>query len=517
MANFQLFRSLRGALLPEANTVNCEGARDYEYPSKNKLAQYAVTGCLNQTFYASAETQLETVLALCQDVDPAFIAKTALYCREKGHMKDMPALLTAVLSLRGREYFSAVFARVIDNGKMLSTFVQIMRSGAVGRKSLGTRPKQLIQQWLNTASETQLIDAAVGNAPSLADVVKMVHPHPADVMREAFFAWLIGKPYTPEALPNAVRTFEQYKMDTSVGLPPVPFQMLTALNLTRKEWAQIALQSGWHMVRMNLNTFTRHGVFDINGMDQQIAAKLKDAKAIRAARVFPYQLLVAYKMAGKGVPRVVCDALQDALELAIENVPAIPGQLVVCPDVSGSMASPITGHRHGSTTSVRCVDVAGLIAAAFLRKNEKTLVIPFETGVCNVSLNPRDTVMTNAQKLAAIGGGGTNCSAPLALLNKQKVKADMVIFVSDNQSWVDARNQGATEMMRQWEVFKQKNRQAKLVCLDIQPSGTTQAAERTDILNMGGFSDEVFTIIDRFARSELAPEHWVSVIDAVEM
>jgi 60 kDa SS-A/Ro ribonucleoprotein len=148
--------------------------------------------------------------------------------------------------------------------------------------------------------------------------------------------------------------------------------------------------------------------------------------------------------------------------------------------------------------------------------NEKTLVVPFETGVCNVSLNPRDTVMTNAQKLAAIGGGGTNCSAPLALLNKQNVQADMVIFVSDNQSWVDARNQGATEMMRQWEVFKQRNHQAKLVCLDIQPYGTTQASEREDVLNVGGFSDEVFTIIDRFARGELAPEHWVSVIEAVE-
>lgn len=153
MANFQLFQSFRGKNLPTANTVNSEGARAYAYPSKHQLAQYAATGCLNRTFYASAETQLETVLALCQEVEPAFIAKTALYCRKQGHMKDMPALLTAVLSVRGREYFPAVFTRVIDNGKMLRTFVQIMRSGVVGRKSLGTRPKQLVQQWLNTTSE----------------------------------------------------------------------------------------------------------------------------------------------------------------------------------------------------------------------------------------------------------------------------------------------------------------------------------------------------------------------------
>lgn len=345
----------------------------------------------------------------------------------------------------------------------------------------------------------------------------MVHPHPADAMRQAFFAWLIDKPYTPEALPNPVRAFEQYKVDTSTGVPPVPFQMLTALPLKSQDWAQIALQSGWHMVRMNLNTFTRHGVFDITGMDRQIATKLKDPAAIRAARVFPYQLLVAYKTAGNGVPPVVRNALREALELALENVPTIPCQIVVCPDVSGSMSSPVTGYRQDSTTSVRCVDVAALIAAAFLRKNPKTMILPFEHRVRELPLNSRDTVMTNAEKLAAIGGGGTNCSAPLVMLNDRKVKADLVIFVSDNESWVDARKQGASEMMRQWGTFKRNNPRAKLVCLDIQPNGTTQAAEREDILNVGGFSDEVFTIMGRFTRGDLAPEHWVSVIEGVEL
>jgi hypothetical protein len=32
------------------------------------------------------------------------------------------------------------------------------------------------------------------------------------------------------------------------------------------------------------------------------------------------------------------------MELAIANVPAIEGQIVVCSDVSGSMKSPVTGH-----------------------------------------------------------------------------------------------------------------------------------------------------------------------------
>jgi 60 kDa SS-A/Ro ribonucleoprotein len=124
--------------------------------------------------------------------------------------------------------------------------------------------------------------------------------------------------------------------------------------------------------------------------------------------------------------------------------------------------------------------------------------------------------MTNAQKLAAIGGGGTACSAPLELLNKRKAKGDMVIMVSDNQSWVDARTTG-TAMMQEWNRFKATNPSARLVCLDIQPTATTQAKERPDILNVGGFSDAVFDVISEFAAGRLNTDHWIGVIEGVTL
>jgi 60 kDa SS-A/Ro ribonucleoprotein len=121
--------------------------------------------------------------------------------------------------------------------------------------------------------------------------------------------------------------------------------------------------------------------------------------------------------------------------------------------------------------------------------------------------------MTNAEKLAAIGGGGTNCSAPLALLNKRQAKGDLVIFISDNESWVDAKKGRGTATMREWTVFKRFNPQARLVCIDIQPYATTQAAEQADVLNIGGFSDHVFEIIAQFAAGKLDPGHWTGVIE----
>ncbi len=102
---------------------------------------------------------------------------------------------------------------------MLRNFAQIIRSGAVGRKSFGNRPKKLMQTWLLTATEKQLLNAAVGNSPSLADVVKMVHPKPREAWRAAWFAWLIGKPYDREALPPITRAFEDYKQSRQAYCP----------------------------------------------------------------------------------------------------------------------------------------------------------------------------------------------------------------------------------------------------------------------------------------------------------
>jgi 60 kDa SS-A/Ro ribonucleoprotein len=292
--------------------------------------------------------------------------------------------------------------------------------------------------------------------------------------------------------------------------------LLSALPLSQKDWVEIAKNAAWQTTRMNLNTFARHGVFETDGLASLMAARLRDAREIQRARVFPYQLLTAYQNCDEAVPQEVRDALQDAMELAIANVPSIEGRVVVCPDVSGSMKSPVTGHRAGSTTSVRCVDVAALVAASVLRKNQSATVLPFEQTVVPVDLNSRDSVMTNAGRLASIGGGGTNCSAPVRLLNQQKAKADLVLFVSDNESWVDQGRGRGTTLLAEWSEFRQRNPKARLVCLDIQPNQTTQATERPDILNIGGFSDQVFDVISAFASGQLEADHWIARIEAVD-
>jgi 60 kDa SS-A/Ro ribonucleoprotein len=516
MANKTLFASLREALIPQTDAVNSENAPAYALAPKQALAQYAATGCFGRTFYATADEQLTRVLEFCDAVDPKFVAQIAIYSRTQSFMKDMPALLCAWLSARDARLHEAVFTRVIDNTRMLRTYVQILRSGVVGRKSLGSAPKRLVREWLASRDEDALFSSSAGQSPSLSDIVKMVHPKPIGPKREAFYGYMIGRSYDANALPKLVMQFEQFKAGEALNVPDLPFMLLSALPLSQKDWVEIAKNAAWQTTRMNLNTFARHGVFETDGLASLMAARLRDAREIQRARVFPYQLLTAYQNCDEAVPQEVRDALQDAMELAIANVPSIEGRVVVCPDVSGSMKSPVTGHRAGSTTSVRCVDVAALVAASVLRKNQTATVLPFEQTVVPVDLNSRDSVMTNAGRLASIGGGGTNCSAPVRLLNQQKAKADLVLFVSDNESWVDQGRGRGTALLAEWSEFRQRNPKARLVCLDIQPNQTTQAAERPDILNIGGFSDQVFDVISAFASGQLEADHWIARIEAVD-
>jgi len=498
---------------------NQAGGRAFQLDHRQALAQLAATGTLNHTFYQNAQAQLEQILALTQNIDATFIAKTAVYTRKNNHMKDMPVLLLAILSQLEQNLFKAVFPLVIDNGKQLRNFVQIMRSGAIQRKSLGSLPKKMINQWLINASDNQLLSANIGNQPSLADVLKMTHPKPKDTNQDAFFAYILGKKYELEQLPTKVQALEKFRQGLTQDVPDLPMQLLTNLSLSAQQWAEIAKNGGWQMLRMNLNTFTRHGVFEIEGMDNVIANKLQDQDMIRKSRVLPYQLMATWAALDDAVPQVVRQALEHVMQAALENVPRLTGRVVVAVDVSGSMASPVTGYRKGATSKLRCVDVASLFACALKQVNPDIEIMPFDTQLHSLNIvehesdasllgrlkqvfsgNKTRSIFEVAKQFAALGGGGTNCSIPLKRLNRDQTAVDLMIYFSDK-----------------WDILKQRCPHAKLVCVDLQPYTHTQAPERADTINIGGFSDEVFRLIDLFAQGKMHADHWVSEIEKIEL
>ncbi len=511
MLNKQLF-----AAKAQDATVNAAGGKAHAFDAKHALAQLAVTGTLNDTYYAEAHAQLDALLAHCFNVAPEFIAKTAIYAREHGRMKDAPVLLLAWLAAFDGALCEQIFTRVIDNGSQLRSFVQALRSGAVARKSLGSRPKRLVQQWLERASDEALIHAMVGNAPSLADVIKMVHPRAASSERAALYGYIIGKDVDVALLPRALRDFEAFKCDPSKAVPKVPFQMLTAQPLTKAHWCAIAATASWTMTRMNLNTFARHGVFDERKLVELIAARLADPKLIERAHAFPYQLLTTWQ-ATSALPDPIRAALREATEIAVRNVPKLKGSVAIAVDVSGSMESAVTGYRKGATTKTRCVDVAGLMAAAVLAKHPGAIVLPFNDRVRPWGRPKSNTVIETAEALAKLLGGGTAVSAPIVELNRIGMAPDTVVIVSDNQSWIDHRAGRETETEVAWRKLRSRNPDARLICIDLQPYTNTQSPDDAHVLNVGGFGDQVWNVIAGFSHGLSPHAHFVDAVERVDL
>lgn len=539
MANKGLFASLK-SLLPRADARNEEGARAYGLPPKHALAQLAATGCFNGTFYARSEAQLATLLALVNQVDDnVYLAKLAIYSRERAFMKDMPAALLLALSKRDRELFHRVFDRVVDNGRVLRTLLQMIRSGQFGRKSLSYSLQRAFQHWLNEASVGRLLAASIGRDPSLRDVLRLARPTPKDNARRALFGWLTDKPVAKWApasaddLPVEVHALDAYRKAVSADeqvsiLSAARFRWDLLADAARgpSVWKAIARQMGSQALRMNLNTLLRHEVLNDAALAAFVAAKIADAEEIRGSRQFPYQYLAAYLNAGENVPQTIKAALGQAAEIACGNVPALPGPVLIGLDVSGSMQSPVTGQRgRGATSKVRCVDVAALFAAAILRRNPDSILIPFDDKTYRVHVDPQDAILSLAARLAQYGGGGTNCALPLAEAidtYRQRPFAGCIL-VSDQESWIGTGRHGSTATVAAWREFVrhqvrlQRHATAgpKLVCIDLQPYTTTQAPDRSDILNVGGFSDAVFATVASFLGDN--DSRFVAEVEAQEL
>jgi 60 kDa SS-A/Ro ribonucleoprotein len=258
-------------------------------------------------------------------------------------------------------------------------------------------------------------------------------------------------------------------------------------------------------------------------MVDYVAGRLADAEAIRRSCQFPYQFLAAYLNASDEIPQKIKAALHQAAEIACGNVPELPGPVVIGLDTSGSMSMSVTGWRgRGATSKMRCVDVAALFAAAILRRNPDSVVVPFDTQAYDVRIDPSDSILSLSERLAKYGGGGTDCSIPLRAANTKFSKRLFAgcVLVSDNESWVGTGRYGSTGVMTEWQKFVKNQKRLgvtdpKLVCIDIQPYGSTQAPERDDILNIGGFSDAVFNVVASYLGDDAA--RFVAEVESVEL
>ncbi len=561
----------KGAGVAVADEVNHAGGKAYKYDAETAAAVFCMTAMFPEQAHGhhlDGDAQLKQFQEILGKCPMEYTAKLAVYARYHGKMKDAPLLATMYLAGRAgvhaAPYFKDIFPVVADTPVQFRHAAQIVRSGVLGRRSFGSMLKRVFQRRLFDFGIGYLARRGMtGQKPSLADVIAMIRPDPKTQGEDAgawraFFGYLRGvtpgdTTYDPALLPKEIKEYEAFKKDPANVAIPEGIEILQIMGMLPKgataRWAELARRMSWTQLFKNVATLARQGAFEDEATVDYVAEQLRDGDKVRLSRQFPYALFVALLTIDQPrdrwnyqeretveVPFKVKEALVDALDESLRNVPELPGQLVVGIDTSGSM------HSHlGDRSVARYIDVSALFGAAALRANPESKILPFDNQVNKVRLSHRDSVATIAEALAKSGGGGTNVSDVFNVTLKKvkqdkKFRPDAIILISDMQTWVEGegiqcwggayygrRGTAANELFA--EIKRACGGKTKLVCWNVDAGQTTQAVG-DGVLNIGGFSEALWKTVSSFLKgNEVAGqsqaagdvETWLKEIKAVPL
>lgn len=291
----------------------------------------------------------------------------------------------------------------------------------------------------------------------LRDVMRLAHPIADSPPRAALFGWIAGNVADAEArglirrvddflVAQAARSVREVR--NLIGARGVPWEFLPDRWLTEPEvWDALIDTIGVTALLRNLGRMTRLGTLaPLNDAVRRVIARITDSAELAAARIHPmsiYLTLAAYK-AGRTSARpgkqpqywrpvsAICDALEEAWELSYGHTEPSGRRLLIAVDGSSSMSWDQV--LAGGTPIGTSYQAACTMAAIMMR---------IERGhahVIEVTTRMTPSKVSARSSLAEIQGwrphgGGTDLSVPFMWATSERVEADGVLILTDNESW----------------------------------------------------------------------------------
>ncbi|MEV7289664.1 TROVE domain-containing protein [Streptomyces sp. NPDC093252] len=265
-------------------------------------------------------------------------------------------------------------------------------------------------------------------------------------------------------------------------------------------WEAVIPSMGLMALTRNLRNFDEAGVSDeAAGL---VAARLSDPQEVRRSRQFPYRFLSAYRAA----PSLRWGhALERALTASTANVPAVPGRTLVLVDTSASMTGRVFGR-----SEIRHVDVGALFAVALATRGGAVDLVGYANGTFRHSLVAGGSVLRQTDEFCARIGEVGHGTETVAALRAAFDGHDRVVIVSDMQAFAHPGN-GWADIPTGMSVSEAVP--ADVPLFGINTSGYGPAAidtSRPHRYEVGGFSDQLFTMVDLLSRGRDAGWPWES-------
>lgn len=509
------------------------------------------------SYYESSNEEVNRILSLLEKIDPLFACKAAIYARENGNMRSISHLLGAALAkyISGQEYARRFYNRLIvrpdDMSEIVSAYASLNGMSLKDIKKIPNSIKKGFKEALERFDAYQLDKYKMKNREvSLIDLIRLFHPKGNQKNAEAFKRLVNG-----ESLEGLYETKILEKEMTKAG------QLTKGATEDEKKEAKheaIAeiLDNVKGMPIMNLIRNLRNIILYAPDKVEDACAQLRIKDKILNSRLLPFRFATAYaeieKMTwGKAntdtaitfesdkaegeltkaqfdsLKRSVLDALEDAIQYSVENIPKLEGNVAILVDHSGSCRGDAGGSSAVSAFSKTSTAMIGNLFGSMMAYRQKNVYVGlFGDKLIDVPMD-RNMKMLDFNKMSfekgAYCGGGTEAGI-YDFMRKcvdEEKKVDNVVVFSDCQignstygftPWYGKKGSDRGEHFHElFKEFKKLNPMCNWIVVNLRQSGGTSVFDKSmRILNISGWSDKIFDTIKSQCRG------WDAVIKEIE-
>lgn len=426
-----------------------EGALGHVRDAKSELFVLGAANFVTEdTFYEGAGERDARFRALVHKVaaeDPAWVAGFARYLRTELNMRSASLVLaaeTVAAKMPGaRGVVSSVLVRPDEPGAILGYWL-----GTYGRPIKIAMDRGIIDALPRLFTERNSIKYdGKGQTFRFGDVIELVRPKPKDDYQAILYRYFVDAAHgNANEIPDTLETLKAdaklwsltpAERESQAAEPTELQEWLTLAGFTweryaswigrplnAEDWAALVPNMGLMAIVRNLRNMDSAGISEETAA--QITAKLGNVEDVKRSRQLPFRYYTAWRevQGMRWGP-----ALEQALNLSLENVPELHGRTLIMIDHSGSMSSGYITAR--STVQPR--ELADVFGIALAVRADKADVFVYDNNAVQVDVRPGASVLRMIERLPHLGGGTQTLNLLARLYNGQ----DRVVIVTDEQAF----------------------------------------------------------------------------------
>lgn len=479
-------------------TVNKTGVEAYKLNDEASLVTGTLTCFFNEPkYYGDTSKDIINTARKLIETNPEFVAKLACFARNEFHMRTISQVLAAEVAhgAKGNPIIRKMVRRVIERPddilNILSYYLDTFgeRTKKVGKNTVSSNPitrglRRGIADVFPRFDEYQLAKyKSTSDKVKLRDALKIARPCPDNDAQAALWKKLI---------------------ENKLATPKTVATVLSAKGQSADTWEKLIMDKslGYMATLRNLANFLENKISD--AAVKNVVNYLKNEKAVMNSKQLPFRYFSAYREIenrGKKNPNVTAfmDALEDAIEISVKNLPRMSGTTFFMADQSGSMGTLLS-----TNSSVYLLDICNLLMAMAHGFCDKSIVGIYGTNFNTVVLSTRSGILANKEKITREGnrvGHSTNAYLGLEYLIKNKINVDRIVNLSDMQCY-GGYSWGGPDLQTLLNKYKREiNPKVWMHSIDLAGYGTTKVqGDRVNLI--AGWSDKVLEYISLVEQGE---------------